>query len=173
MNLFWPERFDANEWFVLAVIVVAYSGFLMLPRRFPAVVTFAILSLGVGVGFAADSIFAAPPADLFDVNDKKELEIFDLLVYFQYPPFNYFYLYFYDRLQIRGLSVIGYVLLWSTASYLIEALAVYFNVFHFTKGWSLQYSFVFYVFTQFALLSLFYVMKKQFVTVKAHAFRKS
>jgi hypothetical protein len=173
MNLFWPERFDANEWFVLAVIVVSYPIVWMLPRRFPTIVSLAILSLGVGVGFLADSLFAAPPADLFDVNDRKEYEIFDLLVYFQYPPFSYIYLYLYDRLRIKGLSVIGYVLLWSVAAYLIEAWASYLNVFHFTKGWSLHYSFVFYVFTQFALLPLFYVMKKQFVTTNTVALRKN
>lgn len=173
MNLFWPVRFDANEWFILSVIVASYACAWMLPRRFPTIVTLAILSLGVGVGFAADSIFAAPPVDLFDVNDRKEFEIFDFLVYFQYPPFNYIYLYLFDRMRIKGLSVIGYVLMWSFAAYLIEAWASNLHVFHFTKGWSLKYSFVFYVFTQFALLPLFYVMKKQFVTINAIELQKN
>ncbi|RIX60142.1 hypothetical protein D3P08_00715 [Paenibacillus nanensis] len=172
MNLLWPIRFDANEWFVLAVIVIGYAAAWLLPRRFPTIVTLAILSLGVGVGFAADSLFAAPPADFFDVNDRKEFEVFDVLVYFQYPPFNYIFLYVYDRLRIKGPAVIIYVLLWSAFSVLVEGLAAHFNVFHFTKGWALKYSFVFYVITQFGLLPLFYVMKKHFVSARAKALSK-
>jgi hypothetical protein len=165
MSKLLPEHFDANEWFVLFTFCVLVSTLFMLPRRFPRSVSIVFSCIGLGISQYADYILGVPPIDLYDADDTQFSELSDFFLYYLYAPFAYLFLYFFDKWKLRGLLISLYVLLCSAAGAGFEALAVYFHVFKY-KGWSIGYSFVFYLFVQSVDVLLYYLIKKKYNQTK-------
>ncbi|TNJ65677.1 hypothetical protein FE784_13550 [Paenibacillus hemerocallicola] len=72
------------------------------------------------------------------------------------------FIYLFDLWKIGGIRISLYVLGWSAAGTAFERLAAYMRVFHY-KGWTLGYSFVFYLAIQSFTLFLYYLFKAKCV----------
>ncbi|MDD9271094.1 hypothetical protein ACFPES_29010 [Paenibacillus sp. GCM10023248] len=140
MILYPPERFDLNEWFTLISLAVTLIIAFLLPKRFsPAAITVYCV-FTVFLSQSVDSLIAVKPFDLYDVSDSSKYEIIDAVIYYvNYPPYTYFFMYFYDKWQLKGVWRVLYVVLYSGLSVFFEWLAVLCGVFKF-KGWKLGYS---------------------------------
>ena len=165
LNKLLPEHFDANEWFLLISLCTIVTVAVVLPRRFPTIVTIVFLAMGLGISMYVDFLLAPPPLDLYDINDTKYYELFEIPFYYLYAPFAYVFVYFYDKWKVRGLWTVLYVAVWSTASTLFERFADYCHVFKY-KGWNLGYSFVFYLAVQSLYLLLYYMVKSSYNRTK-------
>lgn len=161
MNKLLPIHFDTNEWFLTISFCVVALVASMLPRRFPTIMTVTLLCLGFGIATYFDFYLGAPPLDLYDVNDTPDYEWFELVVYALTSPFAYLFVYLFDLLKIRGIWISLYVLGWSAAGTAFEGLAAYMRVFHY-KGWTLGYSFVFYLAIQSFTLFLYFLFKTKY-----------
>lgn len=161
MNKLLPLHFDSNEWFLTISFCFVALAAMMLPRRFPTIMTVALLSLGFGIAAYFDFYLGVPPLDLYDVNDTPDYELFELFVYALSSPFAYIFVYLFDLWKIRGIWISLYVLVWAAAGAAFEGLAAYMQVFHY-KGWTVGYSFVFYLAIQSFLLFLYYLFKVKY-----------
>lgn len=140
MIIYPPEKFDGNEWFIIISLLLVLTIALLLPKRFSPMVVVLLVLFNVFLGQTVDSFIGVPPYDLYDVNDRKEYEIFDgILYFFHYPPSAYLVTYFYDKWRIKGLYVIAYIICCALITTGLEWMAVIFHVFNY-KGWKLIYS---------------------------------
>jgi len=149
-----PKDFDQNEWFVILWLIITIFVVLILPKRFPRSIMTLIFIFSSTEARLFDHILSFPKLDLYDVMDGPTFELFDLLVYVLYAPFGYFFIYFYDRLDVRGCWIVFYIIICSIGGTVYEWIAEYFHVFTY-KGWHTSYSFTIYLITQSTTL-LFY-----------------
>lgn len=149
------SAFGLNDWFVLSCIALSYIIICILPRRFPSSVTFLLLLFSATAASMLDNSLGGHIFDLYDIMDGPAYTLMDFLVYFLYGPMGYFFIYIYDRLQLRGMKTVGYILLWSGFSVVFELLCSCFGVFHYKDSYNWYYSFCIYLASQSAL-KLFY-----------------
>jgi len=140
MILYPPERFDANEWFVLISVVLVFTVSFLLPRRLSAVDITATVVFNLYLSQSVDSMIAVAPFDLYDVSDSSKYEMLDIVIYFfLYPPVAYLFLHFYDRMEKSVGRLVLYVLGWSLFTTFLEWLSVQYRVFAY-KGWHIAFS---------------------------------
>lgn len=154
-----PKSFDGNEWFIIIAITLSYSLILWLPKRFPLGLTILLLLFGSTIARIYDHLLSSPDLNLYHIMDSSKYELFDVISYFLYAPFSYLYVYLYERLNVRGLWILLYIVISSIIGTLFEGVNALFHVFNY-HGWKLTYSFSVYLFVQ-ALTLLFYHMVKQ------------
>ncbi|HEY0827344.1 MAG TPA: hypothetical protein VGE40_04570 [Bacilli bacterium] len=166
-----PQKFDFNEWFILAAMIVVCIYIPLLQKRFPIpiiiIIMMALFSLALEK--AADLIFEYPPYNFYYLNDKIEYELFDLFVCFLYPASGYIFIYFYSKWNIRGLFVFLYALSWSVIAIGCEWISILARIFIY-RDWNLLYSYPIYlislylyiVFYHFVLLHFSQEKKSQF-----------
>jgi len=167
-----PAKFDLNEWFILGGLALTHGIMFALPRRFPATVTLLVYVFCLFIGTVTDHNIGLPPFEAYDINDKTLYELFDILSYFLFPPFGYFFVYFYDKWSVRGLTTILYLLVWSFIAVGTEWLTLAANVYMY-KGWQLLYSFPTYLFFQSALLLFFKLITAHYEKTKLAANRRN
>ncbi|MCA0753982.1 hypothetical protein KP806_02925 [Paenibacillus sp. N4] len=160
-----PEKFDANEWFIVLFMAAAYTAVFLLPRRFPAVITAVMLLLSDVIAKAADFIIATPPYDLYDITDTPKFDLFDFILWLLYPPFGYLALYIYDKFHIRGTGAALYVLICSLLALGFEWLAAQAHVFNY-KGWTTVYSLPVYLFVISLYLLIYRLLQQRFRILK-------
>jgi hypothetical protein len=134
-----PKLFDSNEWCIILLILLNVILF-KLPKRFPNAITVLMILLSISIAKIVDHTIAVFPVDLYDINDTKRYELFDLLLYACYPPFGYLCTYFYMSLKKRGLFVLLYIIIWALFAVIFEYFLVKIQVFRY-NGWSIFYSF--------------------------------
>lgn len=156
-----PLKFDSNEWFILASLFISIVIFIVLPKRFPHTLTILILLYCMFVPKLLDTIIGTKPFDFYDINDSPKYEIFDLLTWFTYIPFGYFFLYFYDKWHVTGFMILIYVVTWSGLAVGIEWLALKMDVFTFLK-WQSIYSLPMYLVVQCSYILFFLQIKRFF-----------
>ncbi|MFC5451932.1 hypothetical protein [Paenibacillus aestuarii] len=156
-----PVKFDLNEWFILITLALGYGIMFRLPPRFPKSVVILVLLLSISIVKIVDVVWMQPPYDLYDVNDTPYYELFDFFTWFLYPPFAYFCVYVYDRQQLRGLSIVLYVVASAIFSTAFEGLAVLCHVYTY-KGWRFFYSFPVYITVITLTLAFFQYLKIYF-----------
>ncbi len=140
MILYPPMSFDENEWLIIIFGLIIWVIMIKLPKRFSGLVILLIWTLSIFLTQVADFTLAIKPYDLYDIMDRPEYEIFDIIIYYLiYPPMAYFALYFYDKWKFQGWKLIFYVLFCTTITIGFEWIADQFNVFTY-KGWKLYYS---------------------------------
>ncbi|OZQ91437.1 hypothetical protein [Paenibacillus sp. VTT E-133291] len=165
-----PDKFDQNEWFIILNSVLGYSWLLFVPKRYPHVISVLVILFTVTVAIMMDHTIATPPLDLYDINDLKKYELFDVITYFMYTPYALLSVYLYDKFNPTGLYFTAYVMMWSLLSVGFEWLAVILNVFKF-NGWTMLYSFSFYLFATTLHLKFFQFILRYFKESKTHSFR--
>jgi hypothetical protein len=156
-----PVKFDQNEWFVILNCVLGYTWLLFVPKRYPRVISILVILFSVTVAIIMDHTIATPPLDLYDINDLKKYELTDVITYFMYSPYALLSVYLFDKLNPNGLYFTVYVIGWSLLAVCFEWLAIFFNVFKF-HGWTLLYSFSFYLFVTTLHLKFFQFILRYF-----------
>lgn len=161
MTVYYDTLFNKNEWFIIVLLIAAYIAVLLLPKRFPLLISAVFLLYGIFVGFFVDNTIGLPPFDLYDVNDSYYFELFDFLTYVMYGPFSYFIVYFFDRFRMRRKHLLIYIVFWSLTAVGFEWLGINFEVYQYEKGWRLQYSFPSYLLICSFLMILYYKLCRQ------------
>jgi len=162
MILYPPERWDANEWFILLSALSVLGVSFALPRRLSgaAVVVFAVYS--VFLAQTVDSIIAVKPYDLYDVGDSSKYEYGDVFMYyFSYPPSTYLFVYAYDRWKPKGRALAAFILGAALITTGLEGLANAFDVFTY-KAWRLIYSSLAYVPLYASFVAMYHLMRRLF-----------
>jgi hypothetical protein len=149
------EHFDKNEWFVLTMLVISYGAVILLPKRLPR----SVMIVGLVWGFASSTLLdftiGGGLMDFYKVNDSNRYELTDLLTYFMFAPFGYFFAYFYDLFKIGRRRLVWYVLGWAFVGLGVEWLAAWMNMTHYQHGYRVEYNFVVFLFIQ-SVTGLFY-----------------
>jgi hypothetical protein len=144
--IFYPlEKFDENEWFIIISLVLVLTICFLLPKLFSILVVVFLLVFNIFLGQTVDYILAVPPYDLYDINDQKQYELFDGILYFiLYTPTAYLVVYFYVKWRIKGILLFAYILTCSLLTTGLEGAANLFHVFNYNE-WKLIYSLPVYV----------------------------
>ncbi|WP_134685695.1 hypothetical protein [Brevibacillus migulae] len=151
-----PKAIDVNEWIIVAACLLGWGAALLLPRRFPFVLTVLLFVFTLTIANELDHVLAAPPFDYFNLNDHEKYELFDAIFYFVlYPPIGYIFVYLYDRWNLKGIYVLLYMLLWSLAGISIEWAGLHLQIFYYTK-WNIASSFPVYLVIQCLTLAFFH-----------------
>lgn len=116
------------------------------------------------MGHFFDHTISVPPFDFYDVNDSSNYEFFDFLSYLMYGSFSYFILYFFDRLNLKKKHALFYIFFWSLVAIGFEWVGIKFGVYHYEKGWRLQYSLPVYLVVISVLLAIYYKLWRQKIT---------
>ena len=154
-NIVYDTRFNGNEWFVIALIVVFFSAIRLFPRRFsPLQATFNFL-IGIAFALLFDHTIGVPPFDLYDVGDQAKYQFFDLFSYLMYAPFGYWFMYGYERLRMFGWMTIVYILVWTALGLGIETIGVRLGVYHYKNGYGAIYSIPIYALVMSLHLALY------------------
>ncbi|WP_309121935.1 hypothetical protein [Paenibacillus sp.] len=151
-NVVYDTAFNANEWYVVAMIVAGAAAFLLFPKRLAPTQTLFALLFGVVAGLMFDHTIAVPPFDLYDVGDQSDYTWFDIFSYIMYAPFGYFFIYFLERWRIRGVSLMFYIAVWVGIAFLIEYVGMLVGLFHYKGGYIILYSIPIYAFLQSLLV---------------------
>jgi hypothetical protein len=164
-----PVKFDQNEWFIILNCSLGYFWLLLAPKRYPQVISVLVILFTFTVAIIMDHTLATPPLDLYDVNDRKKYELADVITYFMYTPYALLSVYLYDKFKPNGLFFTVYVIIWSLLAVGFEWLAVILNVFKY-NGWTLLYSFSFYLFATSVHFKFFQFILRYFKeTSKVHS----
>lgn len=161
-----PVRFDANEWWILAGLIVLTFTFLLLPKRFPPVLTFVLLLFTANVAITVDFILAPDyPFNAYDAMDTPQYDLFDFILdTINYSLYGYLFLYVYDRWRPKRWRFVLYMLGWIAVSLVMEWISIQLNVFRYIH-WNLAYSAIAYA----CIFSLYLL----FLRVAKHALSKA
>ncbi|WEG13265.1 hypothetical protein PU629_02550 [Pullulanibacillus sp. KACC 23026] len=145
MILYLPKHFDQNEWFIIIIIVLSIFLYLLLPKRFPTVITAIQILYSIALPKILDHTIAVNPYNLYDLTDSSKYELFDLIMYAIYPPFVYLFIFLYDYFHLKGIRFVLYIIAWSFFAIGIEFIANRLHVYNY-HGWKLIYSLPLYTF---------------------------
>jgi hypothetical protein len=154
MLLYYPEKFDANEWFILVGVIVNILVFTFLPKRLPRELIPLLVLLSISFPKVLDHTMAVQPYDFYNINDSKKYELFDLILYGVYPMFGYLFLYIFDIFKPTQMRFLFYILVWTFFAGAFEYILFKIHVFTYT-GWHIVFSLPVYLIT-LCLTFLFY-----------------
>jgi hypothetical protein len=154
------DELSINEWFVILSILIFYPLFILLKGKFPVSMIIMISLFSATMARIADYVLAGPRLDLYDLMNSGNYDLFDFIMYLLYMPFAYTFLYIYEKLNIKGIYVLLYIVVCSIFGVVFEWITVLLGVFTF-KEWKSIYSFPVYLFIQ-SLTILYYRFLKQF-----------
>jgi len=160
MLLYFPKKFDENEWTIIIAVIISILLFVLLPKRFPKEITPLIVLLSISFPKILDHSIAAKSLNLYNLNDMKQYEIFDVILYAVYPIFGYLFVYILDRYDIKKFKLVWYIVFWTFLGFGTDSLLVKLNVFNYT-GWRLIYSLPVYI-TVLSVTYLFFQFIMQY-----------
>jgi hypothetical protein len=155
MTVFYDDRFNQNEWFVL-MLLLSYAIVFFLPRRFPPLISSLFLLFGISSALFMDHAVGIKPIDFYDVNDSSRYTIMDFLLYCAYGPFSYLIIYLFDKFKLKKQHSLFYIPACSAIALGFEWLADQLGVFHYKNGYQVQYSFPIYLVIFSILLALYF-----------------
>ena len=159
MIIVYERVFDWNEWFVIINLIAFCTLIWMLPKIFPLLEGIAYFIFGVSIGNFFDHTISVRPWDFYDVNDSSAYQAIDFLSYIMYGPFSYFFMYFYVKFNIRGISNLFYILAWVCFAFIMEWVGVKLGLFHYEKGYLMYWSLPIYIATQTSQIIFFHILK--------------
>jgi hypothetical protein len=165
MLLYFPSKFDGNEWAIILALLFNILIFTFLPKRIPKEITPLLVLLSISFPKIMDTTLAVKPLNLYDLNDTSHYEIFDLALYGVYPAFGYLFIYIYDYYKFKGFGLVVYFICWSLAGVSVELVLVLLHVFVY-KGWHLIYSLPIYILV-LSLTFLFYRFVSNYLIEKS------
>ncbi|MCM3023454.1 hypothetical protein M3576_08960 [Weizmannia ginsengihumi] len=139
MLLYFPNKFDENEWTILIVILFNLLILMLLPKKIPKEITPLIALLSISYPKIMDHSMAVKPYNLYNLTDSGKYELFDLALYAVYPAFGYLFVYFLEYVNVSRVLLVVYIVAWSIIGVAVEYLFVILHVFIYT-GWKLIYS---------------------------------
>jgi len=157
------DGFGGNDIYIILFIILSYSAYFLLPRLFSKNIDIFLLFLfGIVNATLLDNTIGAHIYDYYDIMDGKHYTLMDVLVYFLYGPFAYFFIYFYKKLKIHSFYTVLYVLLWTSLSLGVDWVNVKMGVFTFKNGYGDFFSIPIYLSSQTILLLFYhYIIKRQ------------
>ncbi|HSU79468.1 MAG TPA: hypothetical protein VLK78_03565 [Candidatus Angelobacter sp.] len=141
------DRFDKNEIYILVQLIVAFGAFFLFPKRLPRSQTLLFLLWGFTFSTLYDFTIGGGLLDFYKVNDSNRYELFDLLTYFSFSTFSYFFVYFYKVLRINKKKFIFYVLGWTVIGIVMERVSLWMGVIHLQHGYNQYYSLIVFLIT--------------------------
>ncbi|MGM0899643.1 MAG: hypothetical protein ACQEXB_00755 [Bacillota bacterium] len=99
--------------------------------------------------------------DLYKVNDSNRYELTDLLTYFLFATFGFYFVYFYQILGINKRRFIAYVLGWTIVGLGMEKVSGWMGVTHYQHGYVLPYSTAVFLIVQTTTGLYFELIKKR------------
>jgi uncharacterized membrane protein len=160
MTVYYDNQFNQNEWFIIILLIATYTWVFLLPKRFPVLLSVIFLLYGIAVGHFLDHTISVPPFDYYDVNDNSSYQFFDFLSYLMYGPFSYSIVYFFDKFNLKKKHILFYIALWSLIALSFEWLGVKFGVYHYNKGYKMQFSYPAYLAIITILITIYYKLCK-------------
>ncbi|MGO4886264.1 hypothetical protein ACJ2A9_00770 [Anaerobacillus sp. MEB173] len=161
MTVIYDRSFNANEWFVIINIVVLVFLIWITPKIFTILEGTAHFLIGVAIGLFFDHTISVKPWDFYDVNDDSSYQLLDFLSYIMYGPYSYFFIYGYEKFNIKGYSHIPYVFFWGGFAVLMEWIGIKVGLFHYDKGFNMYWSFPIYILTLTIQIIFYHVIKKE------------
>lgn len=156
-----PEKFDANEVFIIISTVLSLSLLFLIPRRLSVVTIHVIWTFNVFVALLADITIGVKPNQFYFTIDHKTHELFDVILHFiTYPTLPYFVVNIYQRYKPKNIKLIFYLIFWAGAAIDLEWFSVKFHVFTYT-GWKLSLSFMVYLVVFAANIWLVNIVEKK------------
>jgi hypothetical protein len=165
MTVIYDNSFNWNEWFVIINLFVLGLLIWITPKIFSTLESIAHTIYGIAFGMFYDHTISVKPWDIYDVNDNSSYQIMDFLSYVMYGPYSYFFIYLYDKFQIKGIWHLYYVLIWSCISLLLEWIGIQIGLFHYDKGYKIYWSFPIYMVAQSIQIIFYNVIKKKSIDV--------
>ncbi|MCT2537139.1 hypothetical protein NC661_05790 [Aquibacillus koreensis] len=163
MLLYFPEKFDINEWTILITVVFNIGIFLFMRKRIPKEITPLIVLLSISFPQVMDHSMGVKPFNYYDLTDSNKYELFDVILYGAYPAFGYLFVYFLDYLNLKGKKLVLYFLSWALFSVVFELLLVKLHVYVY-NGWKIYYSLPVYL----VVLSLTFLLYKFLIYYNKH-----
>jgi hypothetical protein len=161
------ERFDANEWFVFAMLVISYGAVWLLPKRLPGSIMIAGLVWGFTSATLFDFTIGGGLMDFYRVNDSNRYELTDLLTYFMFAPFGYFFVYFYEVFRITRKTLVYYILGWTMLGLVVQWIAAWVKMTEYQHGYRLEYNIVVFLVVQ-SITALSYMYVKRHYVLDRH-----
>jgi hypothetical protein len=152
--LYLPKNFDINEWFVIIAVILNIIVISKLPRKLPRPITPLLILVSISLPKILDHSIGVKPYNLYDIMDRPNYEIFDLILYAVYPLFGYLFIYIYEMLKPKRWILIFYFIAWNLFAILFEFLLLKIHVFTY-KGWKLIYSLPLYLITLLITLGFY------------------
>jgi hypothetical protein len=147
------------------MLVVAYVAFFLFPKRLPRSITILFLVWGFTSSTLFDFTIGGGLLDLYKVNDSNKYELFDLITYFLFAPFSYFFIYFYERFKINKVTFIFYIIGWCLLGLMMESVSSVMGVTHYQNGYKIPYSLAIFLVTQ-TTTALYYEFIKSKISNK-------
>lgn len=156
-----PERFDANEVFIIISTVLTLVLLFLLPRRLSVTTINVIWTFNVFLALLADITIGVKPNDFYFTIDHKKHELFDVILHFvTYPTLPYFVVNFYQQYKPKSFKLLFYIIFWAGVAIALEWISVKFHVFTYT-GWKLYLSFIVYLVVFAANIWITNILKKK------------
>ena len=156
MVIVYDQKFNSNEWFIIAALIIGVIQVWKLPKRFPMKESLVYFIYFIFLGMIFDLTIGIRPFDYYDVNDKSSYQLMDFLSHLAYGPFGYLYIYFYDFFKIKNSYNTIYIFIWAISALVTEYIAHVLGVFHYKNGYEIYYSFPIYL---LILMSALYLYK--------------
>ncbi|MET3698725.1 hypothetical protein SAMN05877753_10441 [Bacillus oleivorans] len=134
------ESFDKNEIYILVMLFIAYAAFFLFPKKLPRYITILFLVWGFASSSLFDFTIGGGLFDFYRVNDSNRYELSDLLTYFLFATFSYFFIYFYKVLNINKKYFILYILGWTLIGLTMEKVSTWMGVTHYQHGYKMYFS---------------------------------
>ncbi|MFD2627572.1 hypothetical protein [Oceanobacillus kapialis] len=157
------EAFDKNEIYTIVLLLLGYTAMFVLPKKLPLDFTVLLVAWGVATSMLVDFTIGGGMLDFYKINDANGYEFTDLLTYFQFPIFSYFFIYFYKVLNINKKRFIFYILGWVIISLSMEKLSVYMGVIQYQHGYNMYFSLIVILLVQTTLALYYELIKKETV----------
>lgn len=153
------EQFDKNEIYILVMLVLSYAAIFLFPKILPRDITILFLVWGFASSTLFDFTIGGGLLDFYRVNDSNRYELTDLLTYFLFATFGYFFIYFYEKFRINQKRFIFYILGWTIIGLMMEKVSGWMGVTHYQHGYKIYYSIVVFLIVQ-TTTGLYYQLLK-------------
>lgn len=152
----WIGNFSTNELSLLIFNFIGYLLMFLLPKRLNREVACLSVLSGLATGMLFDFTLGGGILDFYMQNDTNHYELFDLVYYVLFAPFGYFFMYFYNRLNINKRTFIYYITAWTILGITMQWIFTLLHILTYQNNYKLTYSFPIFITTQ-TLAGLFYV----------------
>lgn len=158
---YYDNSFNINEWFVIITTIVLLIIIWKLPKIFSTSQAVTYFVYGIFIGMFFDHTISVPPFDFYDVNDSSSYQVIDFISYIMYGPYSYIFIYFYSKLKIVGYKSIGYIVLWTALSILMEWIGTKIGLYHYKQGYRLFFSIPIYLFVQTLQIVIYKIIQRE------------